>query len=529
MIREDPDNRMQNRLLSILRSRDQEIAQKKHSHSQDISPISILPARKEIEEEESVEERVPTEKILEYLEQNYQPVQDFFTMVDNFFFDKLCSNLSPSAQVVYLHLYRLSHGWNKPYCKVGKKILTDRTNMSRNTATKAIKELKDNNYIKEIDWDQDGTIYQILLPREIIGGSILGIPQNSIPKIGIETDSIPIFGIPKIGIPKIGIPEKQLKDNNILPLESGSIPKIGIPEIGILEKTNRYSNILPLESGSIPETGIPETGIPEEGSIPETGIPEIGIPEIGIPEEPGIPKIGILPNYIQKQNLTKSRSLGIDFGSIPKIDPIKYNNILKNTLSLKTWAPQGESHKEKNIGERAIKEIIEIFYNKLNQTASTEKKKKGEKEIKKLLEDGYSLYDISFAANWVVENMPGGEAPQSFALVPHCIDQALKERDTALKNLNIPVELRQEEKQKRNLTIRKKEEQCQAKDEGLYLDEYYNSLEDKEKDLLKNKAREEVEKTPGLKKVGYMTDILVNMKIREIVRNKYFNQRDEVR
>ena len=311
--REDPDNRMQNKLLSILRHRDQEMAPKKQPESSDvlpvsnISPISVLPGI--IETEETVQEEIPLEEILEYLGKNYQPVQDFFTMVDNFFFDKLCSDLAASSQVIYLHLYRLSHGWNKPYCRIGRKTLGDRTNLSKNTIVRSIKELKEKNYIKELAWDQDGTIYQVLLPREIIGSSISGITSDSIPKMGIEYNSIPKMGIEYNSIPKMGI------------------PKMGIPKIDPPEKSNKKENTRSMEYSSIPKMG-----------IPDLGIPKMGIPDLGIPKHVGIPKMGIPPDYIDDKNDILSQNSSMDSGGIPKIDPIKYN-IYKNTLSLKTGPP----------------------------------------------------------------------------------------------------------------------------------------------------------------------------------------------
>ena len=359
--REDPDNRMQNKLLSILRHRDQEMAPKKQPESSDvlpvsnISPISVLPGI--IETEETVQEEIPLEEILEYLGKNYQPVQDFFTMVDNFFFDKLCSDLAASSQVIYLHLYRLSHGWNKPYCRIGRKTLGDRTNLSKNTIVRSIKELKEKNYIKELAWDQDGTIYQVLLPREIIGSSIsgitsdsipkMGIEYNSIPKMGIEYNSIPKMGIPKMGIPKIDPPEKSNKKENTRSMEYSSIPKMGIPKIDPPEKSNKKENTRSMEYSSIPKMG-----------IPDLGIPKMGIPDLGIPKHVGIPKMGIPPDYIDDKNDILSQNSSMDSGGIPKIDPIKYN-IYKNTLSLKTWDPPPESSPHER--ENFVKENTENF------------------------------------------------------------------------------------------------------------------------------------------------------------------------
>ncbi len=493
------------------------MAQKKQPESSDILPvsnistISVIPVINDIETEQAVQEEIPLEEILDYLVKNYQPVQDFFTMVDNFFFDKLCSDLAASSQVIYLHLYRLSHGWNKPYCRIGRKTLAERTNLSKNTIVRSIKELKEKNYIKELAWDQDGTIYQILLPREIIGSFTSGIPSEGIPKMGIKYNSISKSGIPILGIPKSDPPEKYSKKEDNQSIECNGIPKMGIPKSDPPEKYSKKEDNQSIECNGIPKMG-----------IPKMGIPKMSIPDLGIPKHIGIPKMGIPPNYIDNKNNVLSQSLSIDSSGIPKIDPIKYN-IYKNTLSLKTWnSPPDSSPQER---ECFIKEIIENFYKKLNQPASSEKKKNGEKKVNELLKDGFSLSDIKFAAEWVAENKSGAAEPQSFALVPHCIGQALKERNMIYAKEQTKEEDR--EKQIREIKIKRKE--IEKEDEGLYLDEYYNTLNESQKELLKNEAETNLEKTnPSFKKVDFMTDFLVRMKIREIVKNKFFSHKESI-
>jgi len=256
--------------------------------------------------------------------------------------------------------------------------------------------------------------------------------------------------------------------------------------------------------------------------IPKMGIPKIGIPDLGIPRQMGIPKIGIPPDYIEDKNNILSQNQSIDSGGIPKIDPIKYN-IYKNTLSLKTWDPPPDTSPHER--EHFIKEIVENFYKKLNQPVSSEKKKNGEKKAKELLKDGFSLSDIKYAAEWVVKNKFGAAEPQSFALVPHCIGQALKERNMTYTKEQAKEEDR--EQQIREIKIKRRE--IEKEDEGLYLDEYYNTLDNSQKELLKQEAENNLEKTnPNFKKVNYMTDFLVRMKIREIVKNKFFSNKETI-
>jgi len=485
--KEDPDNR----ILALLRHRDQEMALRKEKDSPEISSVSILPSSDETKKIEKPRRSI--KEVLQELEDNYQPVQDYFTMVDNIFFDELAGNLSSSSQVVYLHLYRLSHGWNKPYCKVGRKTLNERTNMSKSTIKRAIKELKDGNYIQEIYWDNDGTIFQVLLPREVLSVVKMTIPKMDIVKLNtLEEDGMVKMDIPKMSIVKMTTPEEHNghKDSN-------GMAKMDIPKMSIVKMTT-----------------------PEEHGISNLGIVDLDIAKMTTPEEHGLVNLDIVKMTTPEENQQNSDSEGVVNLDIVKFNPNKYN-IYKNTLSKNMGENKTKIPTHHLPSEREITEVIENFYEFLNQKASSEKKKKGCNEIKKLLNDGYDFSEIKFAAHWVAMGKSGAP-PNSFTLVLHCIDQALKEREKKEKEKIVLARQKEEEEKKLEEEMKLWEQQ---RDEGVYLDEYYKSLGEEEQKALEKEAVEDLPKTnphANNKNLSYMRDLLIKMKIREIVRKKFF-------
>jgi len=91
-----------------------------------------------------------------------------YCKLDNDISDKLFSVLSPSAQSVYLRLYRQSFGWNRNWAAESLPKLTKACNLSIQTIRKAIKELITYGCIKkEISDYHKATVYRIFLPSEI--------------------------------------------------------------------------------------------------------------------------------------------------------------------------------------------------------------------------------------------------------------------------------------------------------------------------------------------------------------------------
>ena len=82
--------------------------------------------------------------------------------------DHLFRTISPSAQSVYLRLYRQSYGWNRNWAAESLPKLTVACNLSLQTVRKAIKELESIGCIKKQFNDfHKATVYRIYLPSEI--------------------------------------------------------------------------------------------------------------------------------------------------------------------------------------------------------------------------------------------------------------------------------------------------------------------------------------------------------------------------
>ncbi len=97
-----------------------------------------------------------------------------FCKLDNAVSDILFPRLSPSAQCVYLRLYRQSYGWNRNWASESLPKLSKSCNLSLQTIRKAIKELETFGCIvKEMSDYHRATVYRVLLPSEIESVSYL--------------------------------------------------------------------------------------------------------------------------------------------------------------------------------------------------------------------------------------------------------------------------------------------------------------------------------------------------------------------
>ncbi|MHB9030839.1 MAG: helix-turn-helix domain-containing protein, partial [Candidatus Latescibacterota bacterium] len=91
-----------------------------------------------------------------------------YCKLDNDISDYLLPKLSPSAQCVYLRLYRQSYGWNRNWAAESLPKLTEYCNLSLQTVRKAIKELEVFGCIrKEFSDYHKATVYRIFLPSDI--------------------------------------------------------------------------------------------------------------------------------------------------------------------------------------------------------------------------------------------------------------------------------------------------------------------------------------------------------------------------
>jgi len=155
--------------------------------------------------------------------------------------------------------------------------------------------------------------------------------------------------------------------------------------------------------------------------------------------------------------------------------------------------------------------LVNKFYKKLNSRVSPEKKLKGYEEAKKLLEN-YTPEEIEYTIDWAIKNIPN---IQSFALIPHVIDQALKAK---IK------EKCQKEAEKITIQKIKEQEKQEMKEKEVQkkINEIKGSLSKEELSRIHQEAESLVKAQVGEKKFG--RDILVRVKENEIIRNLYLQK-----
>ena len=119
-----------------------------------------------------------------------------YTKFDNDISDKLARLQTVGEQAVYNRLYRLSWGFHRRTCRVGLGALAKAVGVSRSAAQRHVELLIEKRHIKDLDdWNQEGRLYQVILPQEleIESKTTIGPPSE-----------------PEIGIPNLGIPGKSI-------------------------------------------------------------------------------------------------------------------------------------------------------------------------------------------------------------------------------------------------------------------------------------------------------------------------------
>jgi hypothetical protein len=96
-----------------------------------------------------------------------------YFIIDADVFDLLPKFQTPIEQLIYLHLYRESHGRRSRICFIGLKSLIETCQLSKNTVRKALESLEEKGHIRRLerfnDRNHKGTLYRVFLPCEISG------------------------------------------------------------------------------------------------------------------------------------------------------------------------------------------------------------------------------------------------------------------------------------------------------------------------------------------------------------------------
>lgn len=176
---------------------------------------------------------------------------------------------------------------------------------------------------------------------------------------------------------------------------------------------------------------------------------------------------------------------------------------VKNTTVESTDKDKHSNTNSTNTNTLSPKALVEKFYSLLGQPkVSKQKKERGVFQIKKLIEDAFTLQDIDFAISWVVQNKSG---IHSFGIVPETIGQALSEKQNQQNRKLL-------EKQRK--TQRAKEEKQRHLHQRIQ--QVRNKLSPKELDQIHTQAQERLDGTSKLGK-----NILVRVKEDQIIKEKY--------
>ena len=96
------------------------------------------------------------------------------TRLPHAYTDGLSSLLDVYEQAVYTQLYRLSHGYGKPTCKIGFPQLAARSNMGKTAAQAAVGRLIGKGLIRKVDLElgkyrEQGNTYWVSTPDSLPG------------------------------------------------------------------------------------------------------------------------------------------------------------------------------------------------------------------------------------------------------------------------------------------------------------------------------------------------------------------------
>jgi hypothetical protein len=131
-----------------------------HYTGSKITPVQVAPVAK----------TGPVQK-LDRPKDVQKSVRGGFLRIPNTLLDTWIPKLSPTEAVVFLRLYRLSHGFNQKTCMVGTATLATTCNISENTCRTALRRLIDLEMIRQVETinskDVKGTTYEVCFSEEI--------------------------------------------------------------------------------------------------------------------------------------------------------------------------------------------------------------------------------------------------------------------------------------------------------------------------------------------------------------------------
>ena len=201
----------------------------------------------------------------------------------------------------------------------------------------------------------------------------------------------------------------------------------------------------------------------------------------------------------------------LGFESNTNVNGVLKNSILKSSIPKSSILKNNTQNREINIIDHSLSDMVNLFYTKLGQNkVSKREREAANAEIKKLLEEGFTLEDVKYTINWTFKNWK--ETPYSIGCLSKSIGQAMAakkkiEVKEIKKTENEKMKVQQEEAEKKMAEIQEK------------INEHKESLNENQRSELRNKALEEIRKTKGIKE-EFITKVFIEAKENEIIRKQ---------
>jgi hypothetical protein len=157
----------------------------------------------------------------------------------------------------------------------------------------------------------------------------------------------------------------------------------------------------------------------------------------------------------------------------------------------------------------SARELVDKFYSRLGQRPSKAKREKSVEECLSLLLEGFTVEEVDYAIDWLVQQHPG---TGSFARLSHFIDQAVKDREAK-------QQARVLEQQQDYEAERQRAERQRLEEERQQIEEMKASLPRGTLEELYQEATRLVEQESPNLKLG--KDLITRMKFNELIKLRY--------
>ena len=400
----------------------------------------------ELEDENSVKRKTESKKIVLYLKDGLKGVETNWTKYPNEMHDLMAEKLTEYESILYIKLWRASWGYGRNYCRLGH------TTVIKETAIKSMSTAR---------------------------RATNGLKSKRFIITALNEDGTP-------NITKVGTLYRVCTPNEIIAnmVEEGIVLE-DIPIEGVFCETIVTKNTVLTEHGQKKHTDMFPQNMVTKNSIP------------------------IGQDSVSCGNMVSQNIVSEDVDSITTKDKgIPSDHVLTEHL-LKEDIKDNLNLKEKKT--LSLREIYTLFYKGIGQEKiSKQKRERAENNIKELLDEGFSVNDITFAVKWTLENSK--EKPYDFSLIKDTIGQAMatKEQEKAEEAKKLEIE--------QNKT-RKLEEERRANEDREKIKSYKDKLPADKRSELRAKALDKIRHTKGMKE-EFITEILIEAKENEIIAEK---------